>query len=469
MINNLRKRKNEVNKTNKDRLNNSFKKINYKTNGITLIALVITIIVLLILAGVSIATLTGDNGILTQANKAKAETEKAGAQEKVELEVTGSYGKTGDIDLNLLNNNLKNNVKGLTYNGAALSDTNKITSLPAIVEVDGYKIQITGEGNVGTIKTVADISDYVTKDTTVTDDYGNSLIVPEDFKIRIDDTTNNADTVNEGIVVEDRNGNQFVWVPVGDVKTDSEGTTVNITLGRYSFANDGTPSAYSGSYTEDTEASHNSSYGNAIAKNITNFVNNSNSNHGYYIGRYEAGVTNYDTSNIVTSNSESNPKWTGYNKVSGGEDLKLVCKTGQQVWNYVTQNKASELARNMYTGKKYESDLINSYAWDTAILFIQKCGTKANSGTYSRQNRLQSSPAKTGEATDGTNKDEQCNIYDMAGNDLEWTTETYSNSSGPCVERGGSYNDSSYDTSSRISTSTTNANESYAFRPLLYW
>ena len=50
MLKNLRKRKNEVNKTNKDRLNNLFKKINYKTNGITLIALVITIIVLLILA-----------------------------------------------------------------------------------------------------------------------------------------------------------------------------------------------------------------------------------------------------------------------------------------------------------------------------------------------------------------------------------------------------------------------------------
>ena len=45
------------------------------TSGITLIALVITIIVLLILAGVTIATLTGDNGILLQANKAKANTE----------------------------------------------------------------------------------------------------------------------------------------------------------------------------------------------------------------------------------------------------------------------------------------------------------------------------------------------------------------------------------------------------------
>ena len=487
MLKNLRKRKNEVNKTNKDRLNNLFKKINYKTNGITLIALVITIIVLLILAGVSIATLTGDNGILTQANKAKTETEKAGAQEKVELEVTGSYGKTGDIDLNLLNNNLKNNVKGLTYKGAAISETNKITSLPAIVEVDGYKIQITGEGNVGEIKTVTDISDYVTKDTTVTDDYGNSLIVPEDFKIRIDDTTNNADTVNEGIVVEDRNGNQFVWVPVGDVKTDSEGTTVNITLGRYDFADGsdsykdadgnvlakGTPIPYSGSCTEDTEASHNSSYGNAIAKNITNFVNNSNSNHGYYIGRYEAGVANYDTSNIVTSNSESNPKWTGYNKVSGGEDLKLVCKTGQQVWNYVTQNKASELARNMYTGKKYESDLINSYAWDTAILFIQKCGTKTNHATYSREIGLSTDTSKpaltgTGKLSSTNAVDEQCNIYDMAGNDYEWTTETYSGSR-PCVSRGSSYANPYVYTSNRDNNSTTDANGHNSFRPLLYW
>ena len=60
-------------------------KITRKDGGITLIALVLTIIVLLILAGVSIAMLTGDNGILTQANKAKTETEYKGAEEKVKL------------------------------------------------------------------------------------------------------------------------------------------------------------------------------------------------------------------------------------------------------------------------------------------------------------------------------------------------------------------------------------------------
>ena len=368
---------------------------------------------------------------------------------------------------------------------------NTIDSLSFIVTEEGkYSIYLFNEGiisetqNIVVAREVSTISNYAKKDIFAKDDFGNYLIVPEDFKIRIDDTTNNADTVNEGIVVEDRNGNQFVWVPVGDVKTDSEGTTVNITLGRYDFADgsdsykdadgnvlaEGTPIPYSGSYTEDTEASHNSSYGNAIAKNITNFVNNSNSNHGYYIGRYEAGVVNgaFDTSEMLNYYTAPNNSWTGY-KAEEGKEIELVCKTGQQVWNYVTQNKASELARKMYTGKKYESDLINSYAWDTAILFIQKCGTKANSGTYSWQTRLQSSPAKTGEATDGTNKDEQCNIYDMAGNDDEWTTETCSSSSLPCVRRGGSYSFSSDYTSIRSNSSTTLAYDNGSFRPLLYW
>ena len=58
------------------------RKILRKEKGITLIALVITIIVLLILAGVSIAMLTGQNGILTQAQNAKNKTEEAQAEEQ---------------------------------------------------------------------------------------------------------------------------------------------------------------------------------------------------------------------------------------------------------------------------------------------------------------------------------------------------------------------------------------------------
>ena len=71
--------------------------------GITLIALVITIIVLLILAGVSIAMLTGQKGILTQANNAKNETELASAKEKVELAVIGAISQTRDGTLKVGN------------------------------------------------------------------------------------------------------------------------------------------------------------------------------------------------------------------------------------------------------------------------------------------------------------------------------------------------------------------------------
>lgn len=68
--------------------------------GITLIALIVTIIVLLILAGISIATLTGNNGILHQANKTKNETEEKNAQEAIEIEVAKS---SKDINNNKLN------------------------------------------------------------------------------------------------------------------------------------------------------------------------------------------------------------------------------------------------------------------------------------------------------------------------------------------------------------------------------
>ena len=79
-----------------------------KQNGITLIALVVTIIVLLILAGVSIATLTGENGILTRANDAKTNTEVAEEKEKVELSATGALAEDlgGEIDIDTLRTEL---------------------------------------------------------------------------------------------------------------------------------------------------------------------------------------------------------------------------------------------------------------------------------------------------------------------------------------------------------------------------
>ena len=70
-----------------------------KQKGITLIALIVTIIVLLILAGVSIAMLTGQNGILTQAQKAKSETEKEEIIEKAKLEILNVQAENREEEL----------------------------------------------------------------------------------------------------------------------------------------------------------------------------------------------------------------------------------------------------------------------------------------------------------------------------------------------------------------------------------
>lgn len=115
--------------------------------GITLIALVITIIVLLILAGVTIATLTGDNGILNQAGKAKDKTTEAESIERVQVEVAGSYGLDGTIDKDQLNKNL-GNIAGLKIGESNFGGENIVKELPATVTLNGYDIVINANGGV---------------------------------------------------------------------------------------------------------------------------------------------------------------------------------------------------------------------------------------------------------------------------------------------------------------------------------
>ena len=118
-----------------------------ESKGITLIALVITIIVLLILAGVTIATLTGDNGILNQAGKAKDKTTEAESIERVQVEVAGSYGIDGTIDKDQLNKNL-GNIAGLKIGESNFGGENIVKELPATVTLNGYDIGIDANGGV---------------------------------------------------------------------------------------------------------------------------------------------------------------------------------------------------------------------------------------------------------------------------------------------------------------------------------
>ena len=119
----------------------SNKKLN---NGITLIALVITIIVLLILAGVAISTLTGENGILTKVNDAKIESEKAEAREKIQLEMAASVDNTGKFDRDKAIENLEKNL-GLTVSRGAVT---KNADGTLTVKLNGYEFKVYENGKV---------------------------------------------------------------------------------------------------------------------------------------------------------------------------------------------------------------------------------------------------------------------------------------------------------------------------------
>ena len=119
---------------------------------------------------------------------------------------------------------------------------------------------------------------------------------------------------------------------------------------------------------------------------------------------------------------------------------------------------------NNDSGLGVESDLVNSYAYDTAIVFIQEMGNE----NYANKTSVNSSIANT-----GTIGDKVCNIHDMASNCWEWSTEysknTVSSSAYPCVSRGGCYGYSSYYAGCRLNTVLRPMGRIFtSFRVLLY-
>ncbi len=330
--------------------------------GITLVALVVTIVVLLILAGVSINLVLGNNGIIAKAKD--AETKSAEASQ--------------------------NDLKGM--NGL-------VSEMEGALAGDGSTGSGSGNGNTGSG------NNFVTKNTEVTYPGGN-VWIPEGFKISKD----SASTVQGGVVIEDKDGNQFVWVPV-------------VTIADYKrtwYTGYGSLSEYSEALPEDEKTS------------VERYK-------GFYIGRYEAG----DKEN------------TGAKTLRSSNDVTktVTIKANQAPYNYVTRTQAVSLAEGFATkqGYKAKTKLVSSYAWDTTIAFLQKVnsdyGSSSEEGNYqdttfsytditgASQTKASSSNVliPTGQTTP------VCNIYDMGGNVYEWTTESYSNTSIPYAYRGGYY------------------------------
>ena len=426
-----------------------------RKSGITLVALVITIIVLLILAGVALSTLTGNDNIIKNAGTA--------------VEGYNTQQEADDAVLNSIAGYLEQYMTGGPTGGEA----------PLITTASGIH---------------SETKEYQ-------DAKGNKIVVPGGFKVRTDIAT----TVDKGIVIEDSTGdsnstgNQFVWVPIGDI-VKSDGTPEHIEFGRYSYfdltanpdqyASQGRWNASTPITEEDTDYSELTTYreslyasqmpnSNATARSLQTFIENAIANKGYYIARYEASfgsgdvitsVTNGETSKGSAGVTNQKPQF----KQSTDKSKSSMNYSEGTLWNFIRQGDASLACQNLYAGNEYngksyvESDLVNSYAWDTAIMFIQKCSDKT---TYYDQRDGNGTLYNTGEDT-GKTTDNPCNIYDMKGNLHEWTTEYSSYSYDgylyfSCVARGGEYVYSDFYTADRYFGNAADSISSYGFRAVL--
>ena len=357
--------------------------------GITLVALVVTMVVLLILAGVSINLVLGDNGIVKKAQEAKTKSAEA--------------------------------------------SQNDLTSMDELAKE--LEDAINGNENND------DESKFMKENTQVTYSDGD-VWIPEGFKIADD----SASIVQGGVVIEDKDGNQFVWVPVATI-ADYKRTW---------YTGNDLFSEYLEALPEDEKTS------------VERYK-------GFYIGRYEAG----DKESTGTTKATFRTR-------SSGADNAVTIKADQVPYNYVTRAQAISLAEGFKDkqGYKATTKLVSSYAWDTTIAFIEK--TVNNYGSSSPQGNYLDTSVTYKDITD-ENKSEKtkaenssllvatgqttpvCNIYDMGGNVAEWTTESYSTTIIPYAVRGGTYYDgfARYPAGHR-NGSSGNANEHDGFRLTLF-
>ena len=342
--------------------------------GITLVALVVTIVVLLILAGVSLNLVLGENGIISKAREASTKTVQA--------------QQNSEIEMNLLEQELANATKEPD---------------PA----EGVKIP-TGFYYVGGTKTSG---------------------------IVISDNVNDKDKYkNKAVVGTDLLGNQYVWIPC---TTDSTSSKLQYARTEWGVEEDGddnsraikdelTLTDASVTYSDaDTANGINADVSKEIVAQIKAEKTSVAKYGGYYIGRYEVGK-NGDTA---------------------------VVKYNQTPYASITWSTAYGLAKKIITNSEATSYLCSSYAWDTAVNFIQNNSTAKNyatsiegfNGNWNPQEVKDPSgnvikPAGTSQQLNTGLTTQFCNIFDMGGSEAEFTTELNPGTSETVVLRGGVYN-----------------------------
>ena len=403
-----------------------------RNKGITLIALVITIIVLLILAGVTIAALSGDNGILQNATKAKEETEKSTALEKVTLEVTNSYGIYGQLEMDKLNQNLQN-IQGLT-------DGLPIDSLPARVVVYDYNIVIRADG----IVELAISLEEAKKEEMLNKENNSSVwvedgafILPAGFKVAQD----TASTIENGIVIEEKNKNQFVWIPYSENNYVRDRTYEGIQISEDACTENGylpsviQPEILDGLANEEIGKINEEAEKNAVVKIG-----------GFYIARYEACK----------------------------EENKILSQKGKNVITGIRHSEAREMAKNVVNTDHAKTALCSGIQWDAVMKFIDgKLDGGSEPQTFNVRTPLETRHIGDEVVNSGNNEsDRVCNIYDLEGNAMEYVGEINKNQETEntrSIVRGGT-NSLDIEASSRaqILNEQGNSLENFSFRIVLY-
>ena len=448
----MNKKENKVSKEIK--INKKSARRNYSNQtGITLIALVVTIVVLLILAGVSINAVFGQDGIIQKAKDAQNKMDQA---------------TQNDLDsINELNNWIDGKINGSSGGN---------TTTPPTPTVKKYtEASKNGDG------TLAENAEY-------TDPEKAKVTIPKGFKVSevaATEKTDGEQTVSKGLVIQDKDGNEFVWIPVNYTATNVDANSNGL--------DDGFEAIFKRS---TTSLSYSEPYARGYTGENTEYLKMMQSvqaNKGFYIGRYEAGTTSPRDESTTTTTSTVVVKRDAYPYiyVKWGDAMNTVGNVG-----------AVYLSKNMYAAGTIgaTSTLCYGVQWDAAMKFVKdSTHSTSNSTTWGNyKNNAWTINRTTAKYTDSTNAEKKGsweaitsykrktdsesillttgasdnfkakNIFDLAGNVYEWTMEAYGGAYRVC--RGGYYlfSGSDYPASSRNRSTPTGNNDSIGFRPALY-
>lgn len=465
------------------------KDIKEKARGITLIALVITVVILIILATVTLNVVLGEGGLIERAKLAKELTEEAAKQEQ------DSLNKLMDEYANIMaeDENIKEPIE------ISIKESHTTDAITIEVETNSeeeltYKYYINGE-----IKATQNEATY-TENITLAN---KEPYIPSGFE-------HTEGTVEEGYVIKDISiGNEFVWIPVAsgtykiyvevEGKDGSTGKSEEITAEVSELTREINGNTYP-NWTEEEGSIEDK-------KSIAYFKHSVVENSGFYMGRYEMGMPGQksgDAPELEFTNEARN--------ISGVP----VCVGQVMPWTNIDWDTAKVNLESMYNGE-VQSAMLNSYARTTTLNWIYDTGNDIK-GIYRYGEGLNENDSFKGNcyATEQVDTQEGSinvgynrinsylsiigysnmgsgsgslqidtgadtspekltaanNIYDLAGNASEWTTERRIDGAGYRIS-GGCFTDSNYahpaiDYDDMFGVYGTTGSISTSSRPILY-